>query len=34
MNKNEYIENVKAFNPNFVIEDWCYETLQSPNKEL
>lgn len=32
MNKNEYIENVKAFNPNFVIEDWCYETLQSPTK--
>ena len=32
MNKNEYIENVKAFNPNFVIEDWCYETLQSPTE--
>lgn len=32
MNENKYIENIKAFNPNFVIEDWCYETLQSPTK--
>lgn len=32
MNENKYIENIKAFNPNFVIEDWCYETLQSRTK--